>query len=247
MWAPTVFLSHKRKIILICIAALAVSALAIVVLSSGPRKPADRAFGIAGQGGGIVILGTSLSHGNWPQDLAQTLTACGIDPGPVTRITQPGASSHWGLAQLNRVIAAKPALVMIEFAINDADLFDGLGAKESRTTHVELVTALERALPEATLVFMTMSPVRGIRRLQRPFLARSYAMVRDVAAQTGAGLIDLTPRWHAYLDEADRVEALPDGLHPTPQAFRDAALPSVVAQLAQAYGAGPCDVVIGES
>ena len=182
----------------------------------------DRAVVPLEAGKGVVVLGTSLSHKDWPKTLG------GLCRSPVTQVTKPGANAYWGLEQVHKAIAAKPALVLVEFAINDADILDGLSKEESRQALEQIITALEAGLPEAEVVLMTMNPVTGVTRLQRPFLAGYYGIVRDVADARGLGLIDLEPRWQGALEVG---EVIPDGVHPTRDSFARVALPAIAAAL----------------
>ena len=76
----------------------------------------------AGREQTIVYYGTSLTQaGAWTRFLTEELTA--KFPGQVTARNSggPGMHSGWGLRNVDeRVIAHKPDVVFIEFAINDA-------------------------------------------------------------------------------------------------------------------------------
>lgn len=220
-------------------AALAAACLgAAFLIWSGlrPSAPQDRAIGPLATGQGIAVLGTSLSHEVWPAEMMAALAACGIDTGPLVQVTRPGANSRWGQGVAADVVAAAPALVLVEFAVNDADITDGLSRADSRAVLRSTVRELQSGLPEAQVALMVMSPARGIKRLTRPFLAGYEAVVREVAAETGAGLIDLAPRWAAYLGSEAGQGALPDGLHPTAEAVRDVALPVITQAVAAGFG-----------
>ena len=203
-----------------------------------PEVPQDRPIGPVTAGKGIVVLGTSLSHKDWPQALGADLTACGGDPGPITQITRPGADARWGIAQLDRVIAANPGLVLVEFAINDADFLDGLSRTASREALVTIIQTLQQNLSGAQIAVMTMNPVTGIKRLQRPFLSEYYTIVREEAEAQGVGLIDLEPRWAlAFLKG---VAGLPDGLHPQSADVGVVALPAITRSVAEGLGLSGC-------
>lgn len=232
--------STAKRCLLACLGLCALGA-AYLFWPTAVADPQDRDWTPRSDlSGGIVVLGTSLSHGDWPQEMGAALRACGLGTRDVVQITKPGANSEWGVSQLEAVIAAAPALVLIEFAINDADLRDGLSKSTSRKTHQKIAETLTEALPEASLVFMTMSPAKGLRGAVRPFLAGYYAISREVAAENAAGVIDLYPRWQAYIAQNGAGEVLPDGLHPKVTA--EVALPVIVEQIAQTYGADPCSL-----
>lgn len=180
----------------------------------------------------IVALGTSLTRrSGWPDRLAEQLTACAGRSVTVTPIAKVGANSRWGLAQAGRVIAEKPDLVLIEFAVNDADLLDGQSRARSRANHRALVDQLTASLPGIRLVLMTTNPADGARGLVRPWLAAYNADYRRLAADRDLGLIDLAPVWTAALATGRSRALLPDGLHPTEAAVESVALPVIAAEL----------------
>lgn len=184
----------------------------------------------------IVAFGTSLTAGNaWPDRLTMALTECFGRSVEVARIAAPGAGSLWGVSAVPQVIALAPDLVLIEFAINDADLRDGVRRSVSRTQHIAVIDALAVALPDARVVLLTMSPAYGPRGWMRPRLARYYADVAALAAERDLGLIDLYPRWQTDGARAD----LPDGLHPTNEATERIVDPVLLQAMADATGQ-PC-------
>lgn len=208
-----------------------------------PATAADRPLGTLPADGPlrIVAFGTSLTASNaWPDRLQARLAACLDRPVGLTRVAAPGMGSAWGLTRLDRVIAADPDLVLVEFVINDADILDGMSVRRSRATHVAILDALQDAAPKAQVLLMTMNPVTGlVRRLQRPRLAAHDAMLRDLAVARGVGLADLAPRWRAAMD-ADPGLAPPDGLHPDDAATARVVLPVLAAMIGRAAGATGC-------
>lgn len=181
----------------------------------------------------IVAFGTSLTAGNgWPDRLGIALRDCFGHAVTVTRVAAPGVGSAWAVEAVPRVIDLAPDVVLVEFAINDADLTDGVSRAVSRRQHDALFRALEQGLPEARVVALTMSPAHGVRGVLRPGLARVYAQVVEVAEQRGLAVIDFYPRWRALDDRA----LLPDGLHPTDAATERVMDPVLVDAFAQATG-----------
>lgn len=184
----------------------------------------------------IVALGTSLTaRGDWPDSLGARLSACAGRPVTVERVARAGAGSNWGRDQVAAVLALSPDLVLIEFAINDADLRDGVSLARARDNHLALIAALEAGRPGLPLMLMTMNRAEGLRGLMRPRLAAHHAQYRDLAAGQGpgqgVGLIDLAPLWAAALAAGRGPELLPDGLHPTDAAVAEIALPAMVAEI----------------
>ena len=187
----------------------------------------------------LTVLGTSLTANyGWPDSVADRLAQC---PGPrpqITRIATPGANSDWGLHQIPAVIATKPDIVLIEFATNDADLRDGVWLHTSAANHRQMILALQTALPDTRVVLMTMSPAQGLRGLIRFRLGRYYSQYHSIARQTGAGLIDLYPRWLA-LPDTERGLAQ-DGLHPDPAITAALIVPVITAYLRKAIAGDAC-------
>jgi len=183
----------------------------------------------------LVLLGTSLSHAQgWPETTAAALSRCIGRHVDLVRVTRPGANSAWGMTRIAEVSAARPDIVLIEFAINDADLRDGLWRASARNTHRALIARLQRARPEARVVLMTMNPAAGLRGLVRPRLGAHYRDYRDLAAETGAGLVDLYPRWRTR----PRPDwGLEDGLHPEQAAAEAVIVPVLVPYLGVVAGA----------
>lgn len=183
----------------------------------------------------LAVMGTSLTaSANWPEAVATRLAACTGGEVQLVRAAQNGMGSAWGLTQVPRVRVAQPDIVLVEFAINDAHLSRGQWFAASQATHRALIAALREGAPTRRVVLMTMSPAHGLRAVQRPWLAMHYAGYRDLAAETGAGLVDLAPRW-SVLPWAARGMA--DGLHPTDAATQAVILPVLVPWLAALVGA----------
>ncbi len=222
---------------LLLLAGLILAAVAGLWLLNSVRSPApppaDRPLPVAKLPNHplrIVALGTSLTaRAFWPERLAADLTSCLGHPVQVGRVARPGARSDWALEQVERVLAAAPDIVVIEFAINDADLLDGVSVDTSVTRHLQLVGRLTKGLSAPAIVLMTTNPVApGWRTLQRPRLGAYYAAYRGLAAQTNSGLADIWPRW------TDGPGG--DGLHPAPEFEAGLTLPVLRSLIAARYG-----------
>lgn len=216
-------------------AALIVWLGSLFMMSSYLEQTTDRSLSAMALPGDapvtIAFMGTSLTAGTpWPDRVAEALAICGPSPVRALRFAQGGATSVWGRGQTEAVIAANPDIVVVEFAINDADLRRGLSLSASAQNHHAMLTRLKHGLPEARIVLMTTNPVFGLRRVLRPRLPAYYALYHRLAADHDTGLIDLTPRWLAV---PDMMQSLIDGLHPT-----DVAAISVVVPVATSYLAG---------
>lgn len=179
----------------------------------------------------VTLFGTSLSSPryDWPEAAQDALSACLDRPVLLTRVTQPGGNIAWAEGEIPNVVASAPDLVLVEFAINDADLIDGVGLEQGRTRLSETVLALSAGADGPAIILLTMSPAHGLRGVVRPRLAGHYAAVAAVAADHGAGVLDLETRWRA-LPRAERgLQA--DGLHPDPAIARDVIVPPLTAYL----------------
>ena len=182
----------------------------------------------------IVFMGTSLSaRVPWPDLVIARLAECGAAPLRARRIAEGGVTSAWALSRIEAVIAAAPELVLLEFAINDADLRHGLSLGTSRDNHRVLISRLKQGLPEARIILMTTNPATGLRRLLRPRLAAYYALYRELAVELDVGLIDLYPRWLAV---RNLTQSFTDGLHPTEAAALSVVAPVVTSYLARLLG-----------
>src|SRR5262245_44703188 len=74
-----------------------------------------------GAGINTCCYGTSLTaDGLWQPQLQQRLTQCLHRPVRVLNFGKGGTASSWGKENVQSVIAARPDVGLIEFAINDA-------------------------------------------------------------------------------------------------------------------------------
>lgn len=179
----------------------------------------------------VTVFGTSLSSPryDWPETLQQSLVDCLGRSVRLTRVTEPGANVDWAAAQLGAVAASAPDVILVEFAINDADLRDGVVLARARARLTALVADLRADRPEASVVLLTMNPAHGLRGVLRPRLSAHYDAVRQVARATEAGLVDLEAQWRARArDERGLAQ---DGLHPDPGLAREVIVPVLLTYL----------------
>lgn len=229
-----------RRLTIVALAALAAIAAAAlwalfafaVIGADAGRPEGDRpspAAPEAAEGAKkVTLFGTSLlSSGAWRGEIGTRLTACRGAPVDIHILAKPGASSDWGVEQLDRLTGGD--IVIVEFAINDASIWRGMPFSTSRANHVRIVQAAKDA--GATVFLATMSPAFGTKALARPGLAAYYAMYRELAETEDVGLIDDAPRWRAKGDDWLRA-AIPDDLHPTNEAMAEISGRSFEAALA---------------
>jgi lysophospholipase L1-like esterase len=176
----------------------------------------------------LVVLGTSLTaNSRWPDLLAEELAGCSGRQVQAVRIARAGANSAWGRQEVGAVLAAGPALVLVEFAINDADVLDGLSLAQARQNHLGILGELTVAQPGLPVFLMTMNRAAGLRGAVRPWLGAHYAQYRQIAETAEVGLIDLAPLWASAMAADTAGTLLPDGLHPTEAAVAQVALPAI--------------------
>jgi acyl-CoA thioesterase I len=185
----------------------------------------------------VVTLGTSLTaRGGWQQDLAFAVAECTGRAVEVHRVALPGANSKWGLAVIDSVTAHAPDVVVIEFAINDAELWGGVSLEESRQNLREMTSILRQGDDGVRIVLPSMSPAHGLRGWVRPFLGSYYQDLATLAAELDATYVDINARWQA-MPQDDLAAALPDGIHPVPAI----ATAIIVPELAGAVAGKDCD------
>ena len=100
----------------------------------------------------IVAFGTSLTAPpqSWPDRLGPALTACRGTPVQMHRVAGPGMGSDWGMGQTEAVAALSPDLILMEFAINDADLSDGVPVRRAAENHAKIVSNIAENAPSTT-------------------------------------------------------------------------------------------------
>lgn len=192
----------------------------------------------------VIAFGTSLTaRYDWPERLGTGLGSCLGRHVVMSKVAAPGQGSSWalqaGLLEMEKAVVrtGRPDLVIVEFAVNDADLLDGVRLARSRRQHVQLLEGIRPLLaPGGQILLMTTNPVEGLmRRLQRPRLASYNQLYVEISAEADTGLADLMPRWRqAMADSASSL--LRDGLHPRPEAARAVILPVLMPMIAAALG-----------
>ncbi|MBN2163152.1 MAG: FAD-dependent oxidoreductase [Pontiellaceae bacterium] len=178
----------------------------------------------------MIVYGTSLTaNGAWVGRLGSWLGAA--YPGQVTLINSglSGKNSAEGVAQLQaKVLDHNPDVIFIEFAMNDAFLYDpptpSLSVQEARDNLEFMIDSILAENPDCEIILQTMNTVwdspppagSGLSATKRPYLSDYYAMYRSVAADRNLLLIDHHPTWAALQanDLSAFEAAIPDGVHP---------------------------------
>lgn len=209
----------------------------------GPKSLTGRDPATGAQGPNpvsLVVFGTSLSaRGDWPLQLGARLAACTGRSVETQVIAGVGQTSAWGVTQIDRLIAAAPDLVVMEFVVNDVDLRDGLSRQASREAHRSILEALAIHRPDARVLVLAMNPTHGVRGAMRWRTARYLHDIYVLQAEAPLhGFHDLRDAWHQMIVETPggRDMLIPDGLHPEPEAAAIVIVQPVAQRLAALWG-----------
>ncbi|HEY0969275.1 MAG TPA: SGNH/GDSL hydrolase family protein [Opitutaceae bacterium] len=192
-----------------------------------------------------VFYGTSLTRsGGWVEIVGSELRArypalC------IVNAAEGGRHSGWGREHFaGRVLAHRPTVVFIEFAINDAVARFGLSVADARAHLEAMLDALVAQSPRTVAVLQIMNP--AIDRPaghdgHRPHLAAHEQMWREVAHARGLPLVDHAPAWAALLARGTEAfrRHVPDGLHPNAAGYAGFMLPALRQALGLTAPANP--------
>jgi len=192
----------------------------------------------------IIVYGTSLSAeraafwrrvgGQWVTLLRKWLDLNWAGAYTVVNASRWGVTSQWGQENLEkRVLNRNPACVILEFAVNDADVHRAISVSQSRENLKRMAEAIHSRIPSCRIVVLLTHPCIGPYGDRRPRLAEYYSACRDYARSADLDVIDLTPVWERWMTaNPDAVhDYLPDGLHPAPKASRELIFPVVKQQM----------------
>lgn len=143
-----------------------------------------------------------------------------------------GANSCWGVERADEVARARPDVVIIEFAINDAAIHRGVSLGRCEANIGGIVGCLRATKPDIRVYLMVTNPVRGLRAILRPRLARYYELYARLSESLRTGFIDNRSAWQT-LPVATLERALPDGVHPTEEFSMSITLEGVVHTIAR--------------
>ncbi|MBL9206837.1 MAG: SGNH/GDSL hydrolase family protein [Opitutaceae bacterium] len=184
----------------------------------------------------VVVFGTSLTKGGaWVTQLQEKLN--GRFPGLVTLTNgaKGGQHSGWGRENVDpNVIAHRPDVVFIEFAINDAVTRFNLSLDDVRRNVDFILDRITSELPRCEIILQVMNPAVGKaegdpshRRNQNAY----QQVYRDAAKRRGLLLIDHSIAWNALLaaeGEAGFKRYVPDGVHPRPDGYARFVVPEIL-------------------
>ena len=131
-----------------------------------------------------------------------------------------------------RVLARRPDVLFIEFAVNDSVTRKAIGPAQARRNLEAMLDRLVERWPECVVVLQIMNPVIGRpagHPGHRPELPAYEQIYRDVARDRGVLLVDHAPAWAALLGEGEAKyrSYVPDGLHPNLAGYEAFVLPSL--------------------
>lgn len=182
----------------------------------------------------IVTFGTSLTaRGGWQEPLREALSACSGREVTIVNLAKAGMASDWGVTQTDKVLAERPDIVLVEFAVNDAALDRFLSLASSGANMEKIVTDLKAGDSKPAIHVMAMSPVSGLRGWIRPYLSQYEDRHAEIARKLGVGFIDHRPAW-ARLSADEIATAIADGTHPDPDTAGRVMLPGLMKALAGA-------------
>jgi lysophospholipase L1-like esterase len=183
----------------------------------------------------VVIYGTSLSKGGaWVPQLQATFDARFPSLVTLTNSARGGQHSGWGAAHVDSaVIALRPDVVFIEFAINDAVTRFDLSLDTIRRNVDTLLDRIAAGLPSSEVILQIMNPAFGKAEGESAHRRNQDAyqqIYRDAAKRRGLLLVDHSVAWNHLLTaegEAAVKKLLPDGVHPNVEGWRRLVTPTL--------------------
>ena len=183
----------------------------------------------------VVIYGTSLSKGGaWVPQLQATFAARFPGLVTLTNSARGGQHSGWGAAHVDSaVVALKPDVVFIEFAINDAVTRFDLSLDTIRRNVDTLLDRIAAGLPSSEVILQIMNPAFGKAEGESAHRRNQDAyqqIYRDAATRRGLLLVDHSVAWNHLLaaeGEAAVKKLLPDGVHPNVEGWRRIVTPTL--------------------
>ncbi len=183
--------------------------LLVAMISAATAAPATSASV-------VVAFGDSITEGygvapgdDYPAQLERALGARGLK----VRVVNAGVSGDTTNNALDRVasvVAAKPALVILEFGGNDG--LRGLSLNLTRKNLSELIARIQAAGARVSLIGMTLPKNYG-----SGYLGKFEQIYKDLAGQHKVTLIPLAP---AAVLGGGKGLMQADGIHPTAAGYK---------------------------
>lgn len=186
--------------------------MSAVALSESIRTRLDKGGDLC-----IAALGDSLTHG-WLVRRGYFLRACDALEArtPALRLQRigagvPGDTAFGGLGRVDALLAREPALVLIQFGLNDCFSGEQVGVYQR---HLGRLVHAVRAVG-AQPVLVTSCPLEGnaTMAVARPF----YQAMRVLGSTESVLVADTTAHWLRVEAQGESPAPLwqPDGVHPT--------------------------------
>lgn len=184
----------------------------------------------------IVVYGTSLSAApdGWAALLENCLNARYPGRAEVVNSAQAAMWSAWGVENLReKVLAHRPDMVILEFAMNDAYLPYATSVKAARLNLEYMVRRIREVYPRCSVYIQVMNLPVAEHKEQRPDIALYYEMYRKEAEVLKVKLIDHSEYWAPLLGEGEETfrKYVPDGIHPSVAAQQELVLPHILKAL----------------
>ena len=164
----------------------------------------------AGHDLSIVVLGDSISTGcnasGWagaapfqpayPELLRQYLQTCYHAKVELTNLSVGGTTSHWGTTMIDKVVAAKPDLVVLAFGMNDAT---GVPAKEYQANIKTISSKIRQQRPDCEFILIATMLGNPNWTYLHQNLFIEYRDALAELCEPGVALADLTSIWTEIL------------------------------------------------
>ena len=159
----------------------------------------------------IVVLGDSISAGNnssllngaapyqpaYPELLRLHLVSRFRRQVKLKNLSVSGTDTNWGLSQVEKIVEAKPDLVILAFGMNDSA---SRAAKDYQANTRKMIERIRETLPESEFILVaSMLGNRDWTRLRHEL----FPAYRDALAELcepGIALADLTSIWSGFLE-----------------------------------------------
>lgn len=181
----------------------------------------------------IGTIGTSLTAntvsyvgGFWQEALTRALNSGKQNRVRVYNVGAGGVTSSYGLANVQKVIAYRPKIILMEYMMNDCATSNSISLALSEQNHRDIVSTIRASLPDTDIYFVTMNPPIGSATTGRLNIESYNNIYRTLGPELEVGLIDTAPSWSG----ATSID-IPDGIHPTLTANVSRAVPVMVSVL----------------
>lgn len=159
----------------------------------------------------IVTLGDSISAGAnasalfdaapyqpaYPELVRRQLAERFRNPVEMKNLAVGGTDTGWGLAQIDKVVEAKPHLVILAFGMNDSA---GRSPQSYHENTKKMITAVREKLPECEFILVaSMLGNRDWVRLKHEHFPQ-YRDALKPLVEPGVALADLTSIWEGFLE-----------------------------------------------